>query len=109
MHHPTDSIDIYFTEISPLSECLLIINNEIYKHLKFDEIKIGRQRIKCKSIGKDYFGPQNTCLSDYINENTINFSRIDCVKLIVNNCSIQKINQNVFITYLYPDREKIFT
>lgn len=130
----TDSIDLYFNKINPYASCSLFIDFKLYEQLNYDDIiKNEFYRIKCKNLGKmnfkyidgiatkcikddkddnketlQFLGEQNKYLSESINENTINFSRISNVFLVTKNCSLGYLKQNIYIYYTYPDRKQLF-
>jgi len=61
-------------------------------------------KLKFYNRKKLFMGEQNKYLSDHINENVINLSRVNSIFLIVFDCKIQELYQNYYQTYTYPER-----
>jgi hypothetical protein len=106
-NHPTDCFDIYMTDIQPNAYGKFIIDGNEY--VNFD-IKSSALRIKCLNKNSKFnLGAQNQYLSDEINSNTINFSRVDRMTLILVGCKCRNIEQYCYNIYLYPYRTAVYS
>lgn len=107
MNHPTDCIDFSLNKINILdnAQMMIRIDGEMYAHYTFNESN-ANIRIKCKNLPNKTFqkGAQNWLLSENINQNTINFSRINNVELILVNCTFSSVYQYRYMCYAYPAR-----
>lgn len=107
LNHPTDCIDLQLKKINQFENGTMIlrIDGKIYAKCKFHYDSIGL-RIKCKNLPNISFpkGAQNNLLSENINQNTINFSRVDVVELILTNCTYSSAHQYRYMCYHYPSR-----
>ena len=56
-----------------------------------------------------YRGAQNRFLSDEINRETINMSRVNDVEVITSGCRIHSLHQHRYQVYRYPERFPIFS
>jgi len=65
-------------------------------------------RIKFSNPDQLFNGKQNEYLSEEINRNVINMSRIDNVSIVAHDCKITEIYQNCYGIYSYPERSQIF-
>jgi len=108
MHHPTDSIDLY---VEGKGTVICYVNGEEYSrmHVGDKNSYFEFHRMKFNDEENYFHGLQNNYLSDEINKNTINFSRVDNVNFITIGCKINKINQHYYETLSYPGRYKIFS
>jgi hypothetical protein len=107
LNHPTDCIDLCLKKYDTLKQAKIIlrIDGETYTEHEFNDQSINL-RIKCKNLPNKTFrkGAQNCLLSESINQNTINFSRVDRVELILTNCECISAHQYRYMCYAYPSR-----
>jgi hypothetical protein len=110
INHPTDTIDLYhMIKLNHEKDAygILVIDGKEYCKFTVDSNTNSYcTRIKCKNLPTISFaiGAQNRLLSENINANTINFSRVDKIELILVNCVYSQVYQNVYIAYSYPHR-----
>lgn len=107
LNHPTDCIDLHLTKINTLenAKILFLIEGNLYAEHNFEKHQTSI-RIKCKDLKDWNFnrGAQNNYLSDEINSNTINFSRVDLTEFVFVNCKLKSGVQWRYLTYVYPSR-----
>ena len=101
--HPTESLDIEVDQ--PGGTIILKLDGyEVHKLIP-DKQMI---RMKFNDRLPFYCGKENAYLSEEINNNTINASRIGDIFLIALGCKITQIHQNYYQVYDYPSRTKRF-
>ena len=103
LNHPTESIDIKTD--SDIGTIILQIDDTHYSFSSSSKM----QRIKFNNPQKLYFGEQNNHLTEEINENVINLSRVNNLLLCLLDCKLAHIYQNYYDIYTYPQRERLFT
>lgn len=108
LNHPTDSLDLH---VKGRGTITFFINGEEYKQITIDKTNefFPFHRIKLNDPDLIYIGKQNEHLSDEINKNTLNLSRIDGVTLVVIECEVTRIHQHFFNIYSYPERIQMFS
>lgn len=101
MNYPTDSIDITVTGHGTL---IILINGFEYETLSINNKNSHFlfHRIKLKNPEQKLLGTHNLNLSEEINKNTINMSRVDTFEVISINCKVTKVSQNYYKIYNYP-------
>lgn len=112
LNHPTDCIDLHLQKINPNLESKMIFRLNDYEYATYSSPELNSIiRIKCKNLPTMQFekGAQNCYLSENINQNTINMSRIDRMELILINYSFQKGTQHYYMCYRYPYRIAMFS
>lgn len=113
LNHPTDSLDITVRPRDTTKPCSLILRINGYNVFHCDPIKIDSDlygfRITCREYHQHFRGVQNDFLTETINQNTLNMSRVDSVQLVTINCQLVKCLQNVYIIYEYPSRRVKFS
>jgi len=111
LNQPTDCIDLRLQKINPLDKAHMIfrIDGEIYAEYALNDFD-KCIRIKCKDLPNRSFkkGAQNLLLPEHINQNTINFSFVNGVELILINCLYAKPYQFRYMCYAYPSRTLIY-
>ena len=107
LNHPTDSIDIY---VKGTGTIICLINDYIYKKLEInkDNKSFKFHRIKFTDPEMYYTGKESKYLPKSINENTMNFSRVDQIKLIMLHCNVTQIYQHCYKIYSYPERYLLY-
>jgi len=125
LYGPTDSLDLDLTAINSLLPYSLILSLNGYEvaqcHPIFTlprhevsgyypipgptpvlpELSI---RLKFADDQQHFKGVQNNDLTDEINQNTLNFSRIESVMISTVNCKLTSCLQNRYDIYQYPSR-----
>lgn len=113
MNYVTNSITFFGPGSS--GEVILMINDveisrkkmqenpTVFKFIENKKIAIGENEL----LGR---GKQNNYLSDYINKNTINFSRMPSLKMVFINCDLLdfSVHQSFYRSYAYPYHNLIF-
>lgn len=107
LSHPTDSIDI---TVAGQGTIIVMLNAEEYEKIIIDENNsyYPFHRIKLKDPDQTYRGPQNNYLSEEINKNSLNLSRVNSFNIISIGCKITQINQHYWQIYYFPSRTQIF-
>lgn len=99
----TDSIDVQVQGTK--GEAILYIDDKIVGSQNTD---FGIVRFKLRNLEDDYLGFQNRYLSEEINNNTINLSKVKSVRLVLLHCTLKSVKQNMFSTYKKHTRQKLF-
>lgn len=109
LSYPTESLDFYFdmNRTKHNAKLMLFINGEEYEIIDVDN-SLPFQRIKLKYLKEKYLGKQNKHLTDEINKNTLNLSKIDDISVVTTNTKINSITQNYYKTFAYPSRCILF-
>lgn len=109
IYQPTESLDI---SIEGNGAIFMKINGHSYGDLLLHQNHLQKNqnqlRIKFKNSQRILEGEQNRFLSDEINKNVINMSRIHDVTFITLNCKIINITQHCYGIYTYPERRRVF-
>ena len=104
MNNPTDSLT--FLTNNNAGELVIRLNGEdCYKY----EIKDKKFRIKFNDLMLKHQGLANEYLSEYINKNTLNFSKINIMEIIMFDNTIENIFQHYYEIHNFPEREQIYT
>lgn len=109
--NPTDSIDLEIETFGDEATIICLINGEEYKKININNLNAGFKfhRIKFTNHEQKYMNAnENKYLTDEINKNTINFSKIDKISLVVLNCKITKIKQHFYNVYLKNLRTPLY-
>lgn len=97
---PIDSLELKMTNNTKIN--VYINNTQVLTHTQSDYdktiIKFFDPNLKCLGIENNY-------LSDTINKNTLNFSRINEFRIDVIEGGIMQLHKNVYVIYKYPERE----
>lgn len=107
LNHPTDFLQLHFSQkMSPSIFIRLLING--IPHLE-ENIKSESQcRIKFHNPDMMLMGAQNSYLSDAINHETLNLSRVDRLQLVVIGTPVINVDQFYYMVYYYPSRTPRF-
>ncbi len=105
LNGPTDGIDINFLKKSKNAKAMLFFNDVLYQEIDISEELF--KRIKFADPKSLYVSSNSKYLSDDIKKNTIDCSRVDKIWMVLIDCTIEKLFQNVYITYNYPSRSRI--
>jgi len=114
-NHPTQSITFYFNQDNLTGGCIqLYFDGILVKNVNVDKFDKDN---KFKTIylhdTKNFFnlksGIENNYLNNFMNNNSVNLSRINSVELVYHNVDIIYIQQNFFVSYYLPSMAKIFS
>jgi hypothetical protein len=111
INHPTDSLDIFVSSNTGTGMIILEVNG--YEVTRSNCYPLSNSsnlgvRIKFQNPYGYLMGAENTYLSDEINRQTLNMSRVNSLALICLNCRPVKIIQSLYNIYHYPSRTKVF-
>lgn len=101
LNNPTESIDI---KVSGKGKVYLYLNSE-----KCIDMDVDNNLYRLKMDMFYCIETHNKYLSDEINRETMNLSRIDSIKMVTIDCKIINMYQNFYKIYHYPSRQLAFT
>lgn len=108
---PTDSLDLKLKFYNNLenAKIIVMIDNEQHYTYTFNQNYPENIKLKFKTLSTKFLGSHNKCLSDYINTNSLNFSRVQTMHFVLLNCELINVKQYQYVIYTYPGKKEMFS
>jgi hypothetical protein len=108
INHPTESIELVFQNAAKEpGTCQLFLNGEMAWDFKVPTGS-NRIRVKCRNPERKFEGGSNPFMTEKMNRNSINMSRVDHLRASTKNCRLLTYAQWEYVTWILPEMRRMF-